>query len=343
MTENTLEKLIKKHKEELQSKNIIIWGANERGNLVTQLLSTHKLSPIFFIDNDTQKYNTLFLGKQVYNVRELERFRPDNCFIIIAISYYYRDVFDTLEQFGYKENVHYFYFYKYKKVKIIDIKNYQENDCNQIIGEPMLVNSEIMFNGQNNKIEFAEDVRLENVKINFLANDGYCFIGEGSTFKGTISIGLGCSVYIGKRLTVTHNCLITTSEFVEARIGDDCMFASANQIRCDDAHPIFDVETGERLNKSRSIQIGNHVWLAYGATVLSGASIEEGSVIGHSSVVKGHIPNNVIAVGNPAKVIKSNIAWDKSHLSITPPHQFPDSNYISDKKYWNLTSTEKRR
>jgi hypothetical protein len=39
-------------------------------------------------------------------------------------------------------------------------------------------------------------------------------------------------------------------------IGDDVMFASHNQVRADDAHPIFDVRTGQRVNVSKSIEIG---------------------------------------------------------------------------------------
>lgn len=109
-------------------------------------------------------------------------------------------------------------------------------------------------------------------------------------------------------------------------IGDDCMFATGNEIRTDDAHAIYDMETGERLNHSRSITIGNHVWLAFQSVVLGGSSIGDGSVIGYRALVKGEVPPNSVAVGSPARVVRSGIIWKRPHLSMHPPHFFPCIN-----------------
>lgn len=66
--------------------------------------------------------------------------------------------------------------------------------------------------------------------------------------------------------------------------------------------PIKDQKWDEKNN---FIEIGDDVWIGCGSTLLPGCKIGTGSVIGANSVVKGNIPENVVAVGNPAKVIKN--------------------------------------
>ena len=105
----------------------------------------------------------------------------------------------------------------------------------------------------------------------------------------------------------------------EITIGDDVMFASDVQVRCDDGHPIFDVPTGLRVNVSRSITIGAHVWLGLRSAVLGGVSIGAGTVVGLGSIVTKDLPNNVIAVGTPAKIVRRDIAWERPHLTLPRP------------------------
>lgn len=116
------------------------------------------------------------------------------------------------------------------------------------------------------------------------------------------------------------------------------MFATGNQVRSDDGHLIFDVNTGDRINFAQNITIGDHVWLAWGATVLGGSQIGEGSVIGANSLVKGKIPNNVVAAGTPAKVIRRDIAWERPHIGLTPPYYIPNVDVLEDRSiYWRTT------
>lgn len=61
--------------------------------------------------------------------------------------------------------------------------------------------------------------------------------------------------------------------------------------------------------ESQPIKIGNHVWLCEGCTIMPGAKIGDGSIIGAGSVVYGHIPPYSLVSGNPAKVIQTNTYW----------------------------------
>lgn len=91
------------------------------------------------------------------------------------------------------------------------------------------------------------------------------------------------------------------------RIGDDCLFANDVRIYPTDFHKIL--SAGKRINDPEPIVIGNKVWLCERSLILKGAEIGDGSVIGAAAVVARKIPNNSVAVGNPATVVKSNIEW----------------------------------
>jgi len=84
-------------------------------------------------------------------------------------------------------------------------------------------------------------------------------------------------------------------------IGDSCMLASGIYITDSDWHDVYD-----RLafGKTAPILIENNVWIGDSAIVCKGVSIGENSIIGAGAVVSSSIPPNVIAAGNPAKVVK---------------------------------------
>ena len=81
-------------------------------------------------------------------------------------------------------------------------------------------------------------------------------------------------------------------------IGPNCSFYTAG-------HP-FDVDQRNAgLEYAKPITVGNNVWFGGNVVVLPGVSIGDGAVIGAGSVVTKDIPENVLAVGNPCKVVKT--------------------------------------
>lgn len=102
-------------------------------------------------------------------------------------------------------------------------------------------------------------------------------IGNGSGFSGTV-IGCFDNIIIGNNVKCGANTLITDSDWHE----DD-----------------------PRVGNAKPVVIKDNVWLGVGAIVMKGVTIGENTIIGAGSVVVKNIPANVIAAGNPCKVIKS--------------------------------------
>ena len=110
-------------------------------------------------------------------------------------------------------------------------------------------------------------------------------------------------------------CNFTAQEDdMQIEVGKDCMFSNTIVVRTSDSHPIYKMETGERINQPKSVVIGDHVWIAPNAKIMKGAIIGAGSVIGSDTMVNKTIPSNCLAVGTPAKIVKENIYWTRKSL-----------------------------
>lgn len=88
-----------------------------------------------------------------------------------------------------------------------------------------------------------------------------------------------------------------------------------------------------------NLALNAHVWLGWGACVLGGSTVGEGTVLGMGTILKGRVPNNVVAAGAPARVIRKDIAWERPHLSLVEPYYKPDASTIRKSRYWKLTQS----
>lgn len=161
---------------------------------------------------------------------------------------------------------------------------------------------------------------------------------ENKSFMGQVNVGFECKVTVEDDVTSEGAVYLTTAEKTKVTIGRDSMLSDKIQIRAEDSHAIYDVETGSRINPSKDIYIGKHVWLGYQSTILLGTRIGDGSVVGFGAVVKGYFSNNVIIAGVPAKVIKKNIAWERPHLFHTRPWVKSHADDVQQTiEFWNKT------
>lgn len=201
-------------------------------------------------------------------------------------------------------------------------------------------NFQVKFTGASNTLVIHPAARLDRLFLDFDCDNGRVEIGATRgvpPIRANIRVGQDSTVMIGDNVSMTSVCAMSATEGTTIRIGNDVMFASENEVRADDGHPIFDVRTEKRVNTSKSITIGSHVWIGRRATILGGTKIGDGSVIAYGAILKRRIPNNCIAAGVPAKVVKRDIAWERPHLSLIRPFYKPDATTIDKSPYWNLT------
>lgn len=107
------------------------------------------------------------------------------------------------------------------------------------------------------------------------------------------------------RITIGSYCLICPgvriSSGSQITIGDNCMMASGVYITDADWHGIYD-RAG--FGRTLPVSISDNVWIGDRAMICKGVGIGENSIIGAGSVVVNSIPANVIAAGNPARVLR---------------------------------------
>lgn len=135
--------------------------------------------------------------------------------------------------------------------------------------------------------------------------------------KGTFHIGNGSKIRVtnASKLTTGNNFGISASSAIncynDITIGDDVLFSWDCLVMDSDTHPIFGAND-EIINKGRKVVIGNHVWIGCRSTILKGAQIPDGCVVGACSLVTGAIfdPSSIIT-GSPAKSVKHIKNWEE--------------------------------
>lgn len=168
--------------------------------------------------------------------------------------------------------------------------------------------------GNNNHIEIHSTFRgIGKLKIIIYGNNNTVVVGHSCLLCHSNIIfvqGDDNIVKIGDDVSFDKNVSLVCCEGTEITIGDDCMFAQGVRIRTSDQHPIYD-EKGVRINPAKSVSIGKHVWIGATSLIMKGVRIDDGSIIGINSMVTKDIPARTIAVGAPAKVIKTNVRWKR--------------------------------
>ncbi|BAZ39272.1 putative acetyl transferase [Calothrix sp. NIES-4101] len=182
---------------------------------------------------------------------------------------FYKIIFKKLGKSGYIQN----------GTEFINTKSISIGD-----GVHLFKNVRLDATGENNDLDLSDGVALEQgVKIGAMDNTTI-HIHENTFLGPNVCIGGPGNITIGKDCLIAANCGI---------------FAN-NHIFTD----IHQKITAQGVTRE-GIIIEDNCWLGYGVVVLDGVTIGEGSVIGAGSVVTKNIPPYSVAVGAPARVIKS--------------------------------------
>ena len=204
---------------------------------------------------------------------------------------------------------------------------------NKIIGNIEYRNAEIKFKGSNNIFICKNKLILENCKIRFTGNNSLVYIDKNNyPISLNIRLGNDSVVYIGKDCYMNRTSHLYATERKNIIIGDQMLLSFDVYMRTADPHLIYDCETKKRINFSKSILIGDRVWIGQQSLILKGVTIGSGAIIGGNSVVSNKkINSNSLYAGNPAKKIKEGVFFGNFRST----HDYTDEEEIDSKIFKN--------
>lgn len=167
-------------------------------------------------------------------------------------------------------------------------------------------NDEELMNEQMKCLELLYDFNQtrpsEQDKRNEMLNKMFAEIGENCYIEppfhanwGGKNVHFGNDVYANFNLTMVDDCDIF--------VGNNVLFGPNVTVSAG-THPIHPELRRKQAQYNVSIYIGNNVWVGANSVILPGVHIGDNSVIGAGSVVTKDIPANVVAVGNPCRVLR---------------------------------------
>ena len=164
------------------------------------------------------------------------------------------------------------------------------SDCKKVQGNPNRFHP-LLLKGKG-KISFGENVQIGVISSpNFYSH--YTYIE--ARFESS-------EVEIGNQVAINNG--FSATAFGKITIGDNVLIGSNCTIIDTDAHDL-DPEKRHSIPLSSDINIRENVFLGSNVTILKGVTIGKNAVIGMGSLVLNDIPENVVAAGNPARVIRN--------------------------------------
>lgn len=142
----------------------------------------------------------------------------------------------------------------------------------------------------------------ESEKKTALLKEMFADFGEGSYIETPFHANwAGKFVHIGRSVYANFN--LTLVDDGEIIIGDNVMIAP-NVTICTGTHPVLPELREKVVQYNLPVVIKRNAWIGAGSVILPGVTVGENSVVGAGSVVTRDIPDNVVAVGNPCRVLR---------------------------------------
>lgn len=126
-------------------------------------------------------------------------------------------------------------------------------------------------------------------------------LGDETMIRPPLYVDYGVHIHVGARTFVNFG--LVALDVAPIHIGDDVLLGPNVQLLTP-VHPVEPAARSAKLESAKPITIGNNVWLGGGVIVCPGVTIGDNTVVGAGSVVTKDLPANVVAVGNPARVVK---------------------------------------
>jgi acetyltransferase-like isoleucine patch superfamily enzyme len=180
-------------------------------------------------------------------------------------------------------------FFKHLHWKLQAMKNVRRNKKNQaqILKACIKTPNHLEVRGP---VEVRQGVHLD-IGSNVIIGPGAVFYGDGL-------------ISLGNNVQILDDFMVFASKSAGVSIGDNTLIGPRCYVNDSDHEKALGSDIISQGIVSSPISIGKGCWIGANVTILRGAIIHDGAVIGAGAVVKGEIPANAIAVGVPAKVVK---------------------------------------
>ena len=127
-------------------------------------------------------------------------------------------------------------------------------------------------------------------------------IGDALCLKTPIQCDFGFNIHLGESVLINYNCVFLDAAPITIR--DNCFIGPMTGMYTV-SHPIDPERRNEGYVNGQPITLKENVWVGGGCTFLPGVTVGKNVIVGAGSVVTKDIPDNVIVVGNPAKIIRT--------------------------------------
>lgn len=176
----------------------------------------------------------------------------------------------------------------------------------------------IQIIGSNNTVIIHDFAILNRASIIIFGDNNTITVGPWTHLLGTELYieDSGNTITVGEGSRILGKTHLAAIEGTKIEIGRDCLFSSDIHFRTGDSHSVLDMQ-GKRINASKDIMIGNHVWVGTKVTCLKGAKVADHSIVGACALVSGafDVPHCALA-GVPAKIVRQGVDWSITRIPI---------------------------
>lgn len=175
---------------------------------------------------------------------------------------------------------------------------------------------EITIEGKNNTIIIDKNNIFKNSKISIKGDNANIAIQKTKYIIKELKIYCVFanfqSVNIGKDFSCEDVIMHLLEDNSTIQIGENCMCSCNIKFYPTDCHSIISTKNGKIINKQKPILINDNVWICDSVIVLKGFKCAPNTVLGAGCIASGEYnTENVIIAGNPSKIVKENIKWDR--------------------------------
>lgn len=151
----------------------------------------------------------------------------------------------------------------------------------------------------------------EYEKRQAMMKEMFAEIGENCYIESPIHSNFGCGhLHFGNNIYCNFGCTFVDDTHVY--VGDNTMFGP-NVVVATAGHPLLPELRQQGYQYNFPVHIGKNCWIGAGVLIVPGVTIGDNVVIGAGSVVTKDIPSNVVAAGNPCKVLREINDHDKEY------------------------------